>query len=338
MSRDAARAERRRRWVALLTAGMAWFCGVAWAVPGAAAPAAWPQQPIKLIVPFPPGGAADAIGRYYARRLGDVLGQPVLVDNKPGAGTAIAAEAAARATPDGYTLSLATTGQLAVLPHLQPSLRFDALKDFTPVALLGSVANVVAVSPQLGVSTLPQLLERARSAPGKTTYSSCGGGTLCHLTGELLQRLTGVQLLHVPYKGSAPAVVAAVAGEVDVAVDTLTVLAPQIRAGKLRGLVLTSAQRSPLIPDVPSAADAGVPGFTVSGWFGLVAPAGTPEPVVARLAREIDAIARSPDTTQHFTQLGIVAERSTPASFGDTIRADHTRWAQVVRDAGVRPD
>ena len=241
-------------------------CSASWA-------AEWPSKPLTLIVPFPPGGGADTIGRYYAEQLSSALGQPVVVDNKPGAGTAIAAEAAAKAKPDGYTLSLATSGQLAVLPNLVDNLRFDPEKSFAPVSVVGSIPNVIAVNGNVEAKDLQQLIAAAKARPGTISYSSCGNGTLCHLSGELFKSLAGVDLLHVPYKGSAPAVTALLGGEVDVAVDTLTILAPQIQAGKVRGLALASAQRSPLLPDVPTAAEAGLPGMETAGWFGIVLPA-----------------------------------------------------------------
>jgi tripartite-type tricarboxylate transporter receptor subunit TctC len=297
---------------------------------------AWPSKPLKLIVPFPPGGAADTIGRYYAEQLAHALGQAVVVDNKPGAGTAIAAEAAAGAVPDGYTLSLATSGQLTILPHLQGNLRFDPLKDFTPVSLLASVPNVIAVNAKFPADSVAALVAAARAQPGKLSYSSCGSGTLCHLSGELFKGLTGADLLHVPYKGSAPAVAAVLGGEVQVAVDTLTILAPQIQAGKLRGLVLTAAQRSPLLPGVPSAPEVGLPAFATSGWFGIVLPAGAPAPVVERLQREIATIARTPKTLRELEAKGITVEHNTPAAFAELIRLDHGRWGRVIRDSDVR--
>ncbi|WP_353236045.1 tripartite tricarboxylate transporter substrate binding protein [Diaphorobacter ruginosibacter] len=296
----------------------------------------WPARPVKLVVPFPPGGAADAIGRYYADKLTKALGQPVIVDNKAGAGTAIAAEYVARAVPDGYTISLATSGQLTVLPHLQSNLRFDPAKDFTPVSLVASVHNVVAINPKLQIHSLPELLARAKANPGKVTYSSCGSGTLCHLTGELLQNLSGSELLHVPYKGSAPAVTAALGGEVDLAIDTLTVLAPQIKAGKLQGLVQTAATRSPQLPDVPSAPEAGLPSFISSGWFGIVVPANTPAPIVARLQKELHTIARAPQTDHDLQERGISVEYNSPAEFASLIRTDYSRWGKVVQAGKIQ--
>jgi tripartite-type tricarboxylate transporter receptor subunit TctC len=294
----------------------------------------WPSRPLTLIVPFPPGGAADTVGRYYAEQLSTSLGQPVVVDNKPGAGTAIAAEAVAKAKPDGYTLSLATAGQLAILPNLQ-AVRYDPIKDFTPVAVLASVPNVVAVGPKTKIDSLQALIDQAKAKPGALSYSSCGNGTLCHLSGELLKNLAGVDLLHVPYKGSAPAVTGLLGGEVDVAVDTLTVLAPQIQAGKLKGLVLTSAERSPLLPSVPSANEVGLPGFVASGWFGIVLPKGAEPALVERLNNAIEVIADKPETAERFGQQGISVERSSPAGFAQVIAADKARWGEVIRTAQV---
>lgn len=290
----------------------------------------YPSRPLTLVVPFPPGGAADTIGRYYAEQLSASLGQPVVVDNKPGAGTAIAAEAVAKAKPDGYTLSLATAGQLAILPNLQKDLRYDPVKDFVPVAVVASVPNVVAVQASSKIDSLPALIAEAKARPGALSYSSCGNGTLCHLSGELLKHLSGTDLLHVPYKGSAPAVTGLLGGEVDVAVDTLTVLAPQIQAGKLKGLVLSSAERSPLLPGVPSATEAGLPGFVASGWFGIVLPKGAAPELVEKLSGAIGVIARSPQTAERFAQNGISVEQGTPAGFAELIAEDGKRWGEVI--------
>lgn len=295
----------------------------------------WPNRPLTLIVPFPPGGAADTVGRYYAEQLSTSLGQPVVIDNRPGAGTALAAEAAAKAKPDGYTLSLATAGQLAILPNLQGNLRYDPITSFTPVALLASVPNVVAVGGQAKVDTLQALIDQAKARPGALSYSSCGNGTLCHLSGELLKNLAGIDLLHVPYKGSAPAVTGLLGGEVDVAVDTLTVLAPQIQAGKLKGVVLTSPERSPLLPNVPSASEVGLPGFVASGWFGVVLPKGAEPALVERLSQEIERIASTTQTAKRFGEQGISVEHSTPASFAKVIADDKQRWGEVIRTAQV---
>jgi len=304
----------------------------------AQAEAAWPSKPLTLIIPFPPGGGADTIGRYYADQLSSALGQPVVVDNKPGAGTAIAAEAAAKAKPDGYTLSLATAGQLTILPNLADNLRFDPETSFAPVSVVASIPNVIAVNGNLDVTDLQGLIAAAKAKPGAISYSSCGNGTLCHLSGELFKSLAGIDLLHVPYKGSAPAVTALLGGEVDVAVDTLTILAPQIQGGKVRGLALTSAQRSPLLPDVPTAAEAGLPGLETSGWFGIVLPAKTPQAIVERLNQEIGTIAKSEQTAERFGQNGITVEYTTPEEFARIIREDRVRWGKVAKESGAQID
>ncbi|MGE8405696.1 MAG: Bug family tripartite tricarboxylate transporter substrate binding protein [Pseudomonas sp.] len=291
----------------------------------------YPSRAVTLIVPFPPGGAADTVGRYYAEQLSLSLGQPVVVDNKPGAGTAIAAEAVAKAKPDGYTLSLATAGQLAILPNLQKGLRYDWKNDFVPLAVVASVPNVVAVQAGSKIDSLKGLIAEAKAHPGALSYSSCGNGTLCHLSGELLKHLSGTDLLHVPYKGSAPAVTGLLGGEIDVAVDTLTVLAPQIQAGKLKGLVLSSAERSPLLPNVPSAVEAGLPGFVASGWFGIVLPKGAAPELVEKLSGAIATIAKAPQTAERFGQNGISVEHSSPQGFAELIAQDNQRWGEVIQ-------
>ena len=298
----------------------------------------WPSKPLRLIVPFPPGGAADTVGRIYAEKLGEALKQPVVVENKAGAGTAIAAEAAAKAAPDGYTLSLAPAGQLTILPHLNTAIPYDPFKDFAPVSLLASVPYVVGAAAETPVASVQGLIAKAKAEPGKLTYSSCGNGTLCHLSGELFKSLTGIDLLHVPFKGSAPAVQALLGGQVDLAFDTLTVLAPQVKAGKVKGLVITSAARSPLLPDVPTAREAGVPDFVVSSWFGLVVPAAAPKDIVARLHQEIAYIAALPAVRERLSAQGIDAIAATPEEFTRTIAEDYARWGAVVQASGAKLD
>ncbi|MBP6903354.1 MAG: tripartite tricarboxylate transporter substrate binding protein [Burkholderiaceae bacterium] len=324
-----------------LTALVRW-AGLAALAMAAALPAQatepWPSRPLKLIVPFPPGGAADAVGRLYAERLGRLLKQPVLIDNKPGAGSAIGGDIAAKAAPDGHTLSLAPAGQLTVVPHIQKPLGYDPLKDFAPVSTLAQVSYVIAAQPSLPVSGLADLVRQAKARPGQWTYSSCGNGTLCNLTGELLKLHAGIDLLHVPYKGSAPAVTALLGGEVNLASDTLTVLAPQVKAGKLKGLAITSRERSPLLPDVPTTAEAGLPQVESTSWFGLVVPAATPQPIVARLSALLAEISREPELRQRLAQQGLETLNSSPEQFAALIRADHAKWGQIVLRAGIRGD
>lgn len=298
----------------------------------------WPSRTIKLIVPFPPGGAADTVARIYADKLGEALKQPVVIENKAGAGTAIAAEAAAKADPDGYTLSLASAGQLTILPHINKSIAYDPFKSFTPVSMLASVPYVIAASPNTPVSSIKDLVSAAKHEPGKFTYSSCGPGTLCHLSGELFKSLTGTDLLHVPFKGSAPAVNALLGNHVNLAFDTLAVLAPQIREGKVKGLVVTSSERSPQLPDVPTAAEAGLQNFVVDSWFGLVVPAATPADIVKRLNTEVIRIGKLPDVQERLGAQGLNVTTSTPDAFTQAIRADYDRWGKVVDSSGAQID
>lgn len=291
----------------------------------------WPSRTIKLIVPFPPGGAADATARIYAEKLGEALKQTVVIENKPGAGTAIAADAAAKASPDGYTLSLASTGQLTILPHVNKHITFDPFKSFVPITNLASVPYVIAAGPGSKLDKLADVIEAARKEPGKLTYSSCGPGTICHLTGELLESRTDTQLLHVPFKGSAPAVTALLGDQVNLSFDTLTVLAPQIKDGKVKGLAVTSAKRSPQLPDVPTVEEAGIRNFVVDSWFGLVAPAGTPQPIVQRLNAELNKIGNDPQVREKLAAQGLDVTVSTADAFAETIREDHARWGNVIK-------
>lgn len=307
-------------------------------LPAAAQPADWPNKPLKLIVPFPPGGAADAVGRVVAEKLSEVLKQPVVVENKAGAGTAIAADAAAKAAPDGYTLSLAPAGQLTILPHLNKSLSYDPFKSFAPVSLVAEVPYVIGASADTPATSLKDLIAAAKKEPGKLSYSSCGNGTLCHLSGELFKNLTGTDLLHVPFKGSAPAIQALLGGQVNLSFDTLTILAPQVKSGKVKGLVITSRTRSPLLPDVPTAAEAGLPEFVVSSWFGIVVPAGTPKDIVTRLNTEINALAKLPDVRDRLAAQGLDAIPSTPEAFTKVIHEDYARWGKVVEASGAKLD
>ncbi len=302
---------------------------------GAFAQEAWPSKPLRLIVPFPPGGAADTIGRLVAVKLSERLGQTVTVENRAGGGTVIAAQAAAQAAPDGYTLSLATTGQLAINPALHTRLPYDPVKSFVPVSLVASTAYVISVNANSPIQNLRQLIDEAQRRPGGLAYASCGNGTVCHLTGELLKALSNTDLLHVPYAGSAPAIAALLGEQVQVAADTVAVNAPQIKAGKLRGLVVSSAQRSPALPDVPSAAEAGLPQFIADSWFGIVLPAGTPAAVVQRLHRELGAIAQSADVREQLARVGLETLHGTPEEFALQIQGDIAKWGRVVRDGKV---
>ena len=302
------------------------------------AAAAWPARAIKFVVPFPAGGATDTTARIYADKLSEALKQPVVIDNKPGAGTGIAAEFVATAEPDGYTISLAPAAQLAILPHINSNIRFDPFKSFAPVSILASVPYVVAASPNTPIANAKELIAAAKKAPGNLTYSSCGPGTMCHLSGEMFKSQTGTDLLHVPFKGSAPAVNALIGDQVNLAFDTLTVLAPQIKDGKVKGLLIASRERSPQLPDVPTAAEVGMPDFLVESWFGLVVPAGTPVDIIERLNAEVVRIGNLPDVRERLAAQGLTVTTTTPEAFTQVIRADYARWGKVVDSAGAKID
>jgi tripartite-type tricarboxylate transporter receptor subunit TctC len=327
----------------LVAAAGAWLAsfaalGALLAAPSAAAADQWPSRPLRLIVPFPPGGAADTIGRTVANQLGERLGQNVVVENRAGAGTIIAAQAAASAAPDGYTLSLATTGQLAINPALHEKLPYDPVKSFAPVALVAQTAYVISVSAESPIKTLKDLIGEARRKPGALAFSSCGNGSVCQLSGELLKLQAGIDLLHVPFAGSAPAITALLGQQVQVASDTVAVQTPHIQAGKLRGLVVTDSKRASSLPDVPTAAEAGVPGLISTSWFGIVVPAATPAPIVQRLQREIAALTASAPVREQFTKLGLEPLGGTPEQFARQIATDIDKWGAVVRTANIRAE
>lgn len=298
----------------------------------------WPSKPIKLIIPYTPGGAADATARIYAEALSVALNQQVLPENKPGAGTAIAADLVASSPADGYTLSLVPTGQLTVLPHVQKGLKFDPFQSFAPISLLSATGVVIAATETLPVNDLKSLIALSHVDAGKLTYSSSGSGTIIHLAGEYLKQVTGADVRHVPFKGSAPAITAVVGGHVSVSVDTLTVLAPQIKAGKVKGLAIASKQRSPALPDVPTVAEAGFPGFEVLSWFGLAAPAGTPPEIIERLNAEVRRVAADPAVRERLAAQGLDAWPSSPAEFAAQIRSDYDKYGKVVAASDIRFD
>lgn len=305
---------------------------------GALRAEAWPARPIRLIVPYPPGGAADAAGRIYAEALSASLHQSVIAENKPGAGTAIAAEYVAAAPPDGYVLSLVPTGQLSVLPHIQKSLKFDPFTSFQPVTMLAATGVVLAAHPAVPADDLKSLIALSKAHPDTLTYSSSGSGTIIHLAGEYLKLATGVDLRHVPFKGSAPAITAVIGGHVDVSVDTLTVLAPQIRSGKLKGLAIASRERSPQLPDVPTVAELGFPDFEVVSWFGVAAPSGTPAVVVDRLAQAVAQASKEPGVRERLALQGLEPWPLGPEAFASRIRQDYETYGRVVRESAITFD
>jgi len=305
----------------------------------AAAPAqdAYPSKPVRLILPFPPGGGTDILGRLVAERLATRLGQPVVTDNRGGAGGNLGAEAAARAAPDGYTLLFAAT-TLAISPSLYAKLNYDPFKDLAPVSLIATVPNVMITHPSVPVRTLQEFIALAKAKPGEMNFGSGGNGTSNHLGGELFNMVAGVKLVHVPYKGVNLAMNDAMAGNVQLVLIGITAAAPQIKAGRLRALAVLAPQRSAALPGVPTAAEAGLPELDVTTWYGLLAPAGTPRPVIARLNAEIARIMHAPDLQERLASMAAEPRTSTPEEFGAYIRQEAARWGEVVRKAGLRAE
>jgi tripartite-type tricarboxylate transporter receptor subunit TctC len=305
-------------------------------IASACAHAQYPAKPIHLIIPYPPGGATDIIGRALAQKLGDALGQPVVVDNRAGAGAGIGSDFVAKAAPDGYTLLIGTTGSHTINPAIYSKLPYDPVRDFAPVTLLATYCNVLVVAPDLPVQNLKQLIELAKAKPGTVTFGSAGNGSSNHLSGELLASMAGVRMQHVPYKGSAPALIDVMAGQTNFMFDILSTSLPQIKAGKVRALAWTGPTRSPLIPEVPTVAESGLPGYEVVGWFGLFAPAGTPRDIVNRLNAETAKILKLPELKEKL--IGYDTASSTPEQFAAIIKADIATWAKVVKDSGAHVD
>jgi tripartite-type tricarboxylate transporter receptor subunit TctC len=297
----------------------------------------YPSRPIRILVTIPPGGAPDIVARVVGQRLSEVLGQPVIVENRPGSNGNIAAEATARATPDGYTLMLCAEAQLVINPHLYPKLSFDPRKDLTPIATLVSNEFVLTINPALPVKNFQEFIDYARKATPPLNYASGGNGSQHHLTMEMLKARAGINLVHVPFKGGTPAVLATVAGEV-AAVFAGSSSAPQIKAGRLRALAFASPARSPLFPELPTIGEY-YPGFSNSIWLALCAPAGLPEPVLTRLRSEVNKLLARPDIKEKFSNAGALEPYiTTPAEFAALIRADYAKYGNVVKDIGATVD
>ncbi len=302
----------------------------------AQAQAGWPARPIRLVVPFPPGGLIDNMARLVSARLAQELGQPVVVDNKPGAGGNLGAAEAARAPADGYTLLMASPA-LTISPALYKNLPYQP-SQLAPVALLGRVPNVLLVHPASGITRVSDLVARAKAAPGRMNYASNGNGTSLHLSAELFKRQTGAFITHVPYRGSAAAVTALLAGEVDMMFDNLPSSIGQIQAGKLRALAVTTPQRSAALPQVPTLAESGLDGFNVSAWFGVAAPAGLPAPVVARLSQALQKVVQEPDTVAAIQRQGAEPAFMDAPAAAAAMASDAAQWKQVAAFAKIQLD
>ncbi len=298
---------------------------------------AWPDKPLRFIMSAPAGSSIDVLGRTIADKLKDRLGQPVVVENKPAAGGTVATDEVAKAAPDGYTMVLAFNGPLAITPLLR-KVPYDVAKDLAPVIITSSQPNVLAVNAQLPVKDVKALVAYAKANPGKVNYASVGPGSSSHLNGELLKSLAGIDIVHVPFNGSPPAVLSTVQGETQMIFAVMQPLQPQIQAGKLRALAVTSAKRFPLLPDLPTIAESGYPTFDALAWNGVVVPAGTPAPVIARLNAEINAILKLPDVVTRMHAAGFDLVGGTPEQFGALMKAEAEKWAPVIKSANIKID
>jgi len=299
---------------------------------------AWPIKPVRLIVPYPPGGSADILARAIGQKLGDGLGQQVIIDNRPGAGTAIGAEATAKAAPDGYTIMLGTVSSHAINPALIPGLKFDPIKDFAPVSLVASIPFALIVHPSLPAKSVKELIALAKAKPGSLNYSSAGNGTSNHLAGELFKSMTGTFMVHIPYKGSAPALNDLIAGQVQLMYDLVLTAAPHVKSGAVRALAVTGRERSAALPGVPTVAESGVPGYEVTAWFGFFAPAGTPVAVVNTLNAETVRAMRLQDLRDRLGSQGAEPVTSTPEQFSGYVKDELTKWTRVVKASGMKAD
>ncbi len=307
-------------------------------IAAAAGAQVYPTKPIRLVVPFPPGGTTDILAREVGQRLSLSLGQSVVVDNRPGAAGNIGSELVAKSAPDGYTLLMATVGTHAINPSLYAKMPYDHVKDFAPVILVASVPNVLEVTPSLPVYSVADLIKLAKEKPGQINFASSGSGTSIHLSGELFKTMAGVDMTHVPYKGSAPALADLIGGQVQVMFDNLPSSLPQIKAGKLRAIAVTSAERAPALPNVPTIAESDLPGFEATSWFGLVAPAGTPPAIIARINTDVNQWLQSSEAKEKLLAQGAVAAGGTPEQFAAYIHAETEKWARVVKASGARVD
>ncbi len=298
----------------------------------------YPSKPVRIVVPSTPGDGADLLARYVGQKLGEILGQPFVVDNRAGAGGIIASELVARATPDGYTLIVANAGSHAINAALVPKLGYDPVKDFYPVSLFMTSPNILVVNTALPVKTVQEFIAYAKARPGKLNFASGGNGSSGHLSMEYFKGATGTELEHVPYKGASPALADVIAGQVPVMFVNLPPAMPHVKSGKLRALAVTTLARSPAVPDIPTVAESGVAGFETVAWFGMLAPAGTPREIIMKLNVEINKIAQTQEWKDRILALGGVAVGGTPEVFAQRISADIAKWKKVVSEAGVKGD
>jgi tripartite-type tricarboxylate transporter receptor subunit TctC len=320
------------RWVLVLAAFAA-----AWQ-PGSALAQAWPSKPIKYIVPFAPGGTTDILARTIGEKLSVALGQPVVIENKPGAGGGVGADFTAKAGPDGYTIMGGTISTHAINASLYANLPYDPVKDFAAVTLIARVPNLLVINPEIPAKNVAELIALMKANPGKFTFASSGNGTSQHLSGELFKSMAGVEMQHIPYKGSPPALQDVVGGQVSMTFDNITTAWPLAKAGKLRALAVTTAKRSSVAPEVPTLAESGLPGFEIGSWQGVFAPAGTPPEIVKRLNAEIVKILNLPDVREKLVALGAEPVGDTPEQFSAYVKTEVVKWSDIVRKSGAKVD
>jgi len=317
-----------------------WMLGAAfaWLAAGVAGAQSWPAKPIRWIVPFAPGGTTDILARTISDKLTIALGKPVIVENNPGAGGGVGAVQTAKAAPDGYTIMGGTISTHAINASLYKTLPYDPVKDFTPITLIARVPNLLVVNPDVPAKNVKELIALMKANPSKYTFASSGNGTSQHLSGELFKSMAGVDMQHIPYKGSPAALQDVVSGQVTMTFDNITTAWPLAKAGKLRALAVTTAKRSPIAPDVPTLAEAGLAGYEIGSWQGVFAPAGTPVDVVKRLNTEIVKIINMPDVREKLVGLGAEPVGNTPDEFAALVKSEVVKWAAVVKQSGARVD
>jgi tripartite-type tricarboxylate transporter receptor subunit TctC len=306
-------------------------CGAAFAQ-GAAN---YPAKPIRIVVPFPPGAFNDSLGRMLGQRFQEAWGQPGIVENRPGAGSLVGTELAAKSAPDGYTL-LVVALPFSVLQSLRPQAKLDVTRDFMPVIQAGATPNVLVVHPSLPVQSVQDFIKLARAKPGQLAYASSGSGSSNHLSMEMFKSMTGTDIVHIPYKGSSPAMTDLIAGQVQAFFDNAPNALPHVRAGKLRALAVTTSARSSFAPDLPTVSESGVPGYEITAWFGVVAPAGAPRDIIEKLNGEIQRFLATPDARDRFQKAGVEPIGGPAKQFGDFLHKEVVKWAKVVKDSGAK--
>ncbi|MDB5866372.1 MAG: hypothetical protein JWO70_4178 [Betaproteobacteria bacterium] len=305
-------------------------------VPAFGAAAAYPTRPIRIIDPFPPGGPSDIIGRSLSQKLNEALGQPVVVDNRGGASGVVGCEIVANAAPDGYTLLLGPSGALTIQPTLNPKLPYNVQRDFATVSQLTTGPQVIAVNPAVAAKSLPDLIALAKAKPGQLNFASGGAGTANHLAAEVFKLAAGINIAHIPYKGTGPALTSVVSGETQLIISSLLPVLPHVKSGKLRALAVTSTARSTAVPDIPTAAESGMPAFETSSWHGILVPEKTPRAVITRLHDELVRVLNMPDVRERLTAQGLNIVASTPEQFSAYLKSETAKYARVIRQAGIK--